>query len=140
MRRYFATIIVIALSCSTVTRCQAQVGTAQQTAEGIVRLELLVNGSMKSLGDTGQLTIRLHNEGPVPLSLPQPTRLCGDSINGSVMVHARALHPISGSRGTGCVVDRIGRTDVLSDAKKYRRQRTRQDYVSVVEALAKNRT
>jgi hypothetical protein len=67
------------------------------------------------------LTIRLSNEGRTTVSFPQPAQLCGNSLEGFVMVYKKLLSPsVHQEIGRGCIVDRIGRTDVLAEAKEWK--------------------
>jgi hypothetical protein len=67
------------------------------------------------------LTIRIVNVGDVAISVPPPTRLCGDSSNGFVMVYTKVLWPSNYFEvGHGCDVYRVKRADVLADAMKWK--------------------
>ena len=67
------------------------------------------------------LTIRMSNEGEATVSFPQPGQLCGDSLDGFVMVYKKVLsRSVHDEIGRGCVIDRVARTDVLAEAKKWK--------------------
>jgi hypothetical protein len=68
-------------------------------------------------------TIRLVNTGSTSVAFPVPTKFCGDSRDGYVVVYHTMLPPIPKDYrqiGLGCVVERFRRADVLADAKKWK--------------------
>lgn len=86
-----------------------------------VRLELAATRVQTESGERDGLTIRFINDGDDSVSLPKPTKFCGDSRDGHVMVYSKPLHPPEGVPlgGTGCVVDRVARGDILVEAAQW---------------------
>jgi hypothetical protein len=92
-----------------------------RTAMNRVRLMLIRGIHADATGSEEILTIRLSNEGKTTLSFPEPGHLCGDSLNGFVMVYKRILSPSRHDEvGSGCIVDRVARTDILVETKKWK--------------------
>lgn len=82
---------------------------------------LILESRENALGPEETLTIRLSNEGETTLSFPAPGELCGDSLNGFVMVYIRILSPSQNEQlGRSCMIDRLERTDILAEAKKWK--------------------
>ena len=66
------------------------------------------------------MTIRFINDSDDTVSLPHPTMFCGDSRDGFVMVYSRTVDPKDDSKGgTGCVVDKVARGNILEEASHW---------------------
>jgi hypothetical protein len=90
-------------------------------ANNSIRLVLISGTRDGALGREEILTIRFLNEGKTSVSFPQPGQLCANSLDGFVMVYKKILsRSVHDEMGRGCVSDRVARTDVLAEAKKWK--------------------
>lgn len=131
------------LFCLVVAPALLNVGALAQralpspTGDGRIRLELIFDGTGKGDGAGERLTIRFINGTENSVSFPHPTLFCGDSRDGFVMVYSRVLNPKDDSRGgTGCVLDKVGRDDILMETANWITIQPLSSY-DIVESLHK---
>ena len=118
---YLARPVVVLSLLGFCCTLDAQPMPASPSNVGKVRMELAVARVQTEAGERDELTFRFINEGDESVSLPKPTRFCGDSRDGYVMVYSKALHPPPGKPlgGTGCVVEKVARGDILAEAMQW---------------------
>jgi hypothetical protein len=118
---YLPRPVVVLLLLAFCCTLDAQIMPATPSNVDHVRLELAATRVQTESGERDGLTIRFINDGDDSVSLPKPTRFCGDSRDGFVMVYSKALHPPEGRPlgGTGCVVDKVARGDILVEAAQW---------------------
>lgn len=121
MKRVTNLIVLAGLTITCSSAMAQRDDPSSRRAVNRVRL-VLIPGSLDG-GPEPQpiLTLRLSNQGKTTLSFPQPGQLCADSMNGFVMVYKQILPPLHNDEiGSGCVIDRVARADVLSETKKWK--------------------
>jgi hypothetical protein len=120
MKRPTNLILLAALTITSVIS-MAQGDQSSLRPANNIHLVLISGNRIGASGPEEILTIRLSNEGKTSVSFPQPSQLCGNSLDGFVMVYKRILSPsVHDEIGRGCVMDGVGRTDVLAEAKKWK--------------------
>jgi hypothetical protein len=110
---------VVAALCGGWTAV-AQTNLPAPTGDGRIRLMLIPDGFRNGDGGDQKVTIRFINDGDNTVSLPPPTMFCDDSRDGFVVVYSQVLNPKDDSKGgTGCMVDKVARGNILEEASRW---------------------
>jgi hypothetical protein len=119
MKRATDLVLVAALTITCALSNAQDDSPSTRPANNSIHLVLILGNREGALATEETLTIRMSNEGNASVSFPEPGQLCGDSLDGFVMVYKKILSRSANVQlGRGCVVDKVARTDVLAEAKK----------------------